>query len=228
MEEFRKTLSHSLGMVFLLTLPSSMGLIVLGKAIVGAIFQGGKFHVYDTEQTAIALSCYAIGLTGYAALKVLTPAFYALGDARTPMTVSLISILINYAAALSMLKLAGMGQAALALSTSIVALFGFTVLFSILRSRIGGVYGRTLAAQLGKVGAASLTMAAAVAASSHFVEARLGATQLARLADLALSIPLGLAVYYAMCRTLGVSDIDLAVRAFTDPIRRRFAVQKPA
>ena len=44
MDEFRKTLSHSLGMVFLLTLPSSVGLVVLGKSIIGAIYQGGKFQ----------------------------------------------------------------------------------------------------------------------------------------------------------------------------------------
>ena len=136
-DEFRQTLSHSLGMVFLLTLPSSVGLMVLGKSIIGAIYQGGRFHLYDTEQTARALSCYAIGLTGYAAIKVLSPAFYALGDARTPMLVSLGSIFINYAAASSMIRLAGLGHAGLALSTSAVALFGFLVLFGILRAKIG-------------------------------------------------------------------------------------------
>ena len=107
MDEFRSTLSKSLGMVFLLTVPSSVGLIVLGKSIIGAIYQGGKFELYDTQQTAIALSCYAIGLAGYAALKVLTPAFYALGDARTPMIVSLCSIAINYVTAATMIRVAG-------------------------------------------------------------------------------------------------------------------------
>src|SRR6202795_4606910 len=80
LDEFRQTLSHSLGMVLLLTLPSSVGLVVLGKSIIGAIYQGGNFEVYDTQQTATALSCYAIGLVGYAGLKVLSPAFYALND----------------------------------------------------------------------------------------------------------------------------------------------------
>ena len=221
LDEFRQTLSHSLGMVFLLTLPSSIGLVVLGKPIIGAIYQSGRFHLYDTEQTARALSCYAIGLTGYAAIKILSPAFYALGDARTPMLVSLASILVNYAAASTMIRLAGLGHAGLALSTSAVALFGFLILFGILRARIGGIHGRALAAQLGKVAAASVAMAAAVALSSHFMAARLGVSQFARLADLAVSIPLGLGVYYGVCRWLGVSDIDMAVRAFTAPIRRR-------
>ena len=111
MDEFRRTLSNSLGMVFLLTLPSSVGLVVLGKSIIGAIYQGGRFQLYDTQQTALALSCYAIGLAGYAALKVLSPAFYALGDARTPMLVSLGSIVVNYAAAGTMIRVARLGHA---------------------------------------------------------------------------------------------------------------------
>ena len=147
MDEFRRTLSKSLGMVFLLTLPSSVGLAVLGKSIIGAIYQGGRFQLYDTQQTALALSCYAIGLAGYAALKVLNPAFYALGDARTPMLVSLGSIVINFATAATMIRFAGLGHAGLALSTSVVALFGFFLLFEILRRRIGGVHGRELAAR---------------------------------------------------------------------------------
>ena len=227
MDEFRNTLSHSLGMVFLLTLPSSVGLVVLGKSIIGAIYQGGKFQLYDTQQTALALSCYAIGLTGYAALKVLAPAFYALGDARTPMLVSLGSIVVNFATASTMIRLTGLRHAGLALSTSAVALSGFAILFALLRKKIGGIEGRALVAQLGKVSAASLAMAGVVAVSSHAMAASLGVSRLARLADLALSIPLGLAVYYGLCRALGVSDIDMAVRAFTAPLRRRFAARRP-
>ena len=221
MDEFRRTLSKSLGMVFLLTLPSSVGLAVLGKSIIGAIYQGGKFQQYDTQQTALALSCYAVGLAGYAALKVLNPAFYALGDARTPMLVSLASIAINFAAAETMIRLAGLGHAGLAMSTSIVALFGFVVLFEVLRRRIGGVHGRELRAGIAKVLIASLAMAAITALSSHAMERWLGISQLARLADLAVSIPLGLAVFYGTCRALGVSELDMAIRAFSEPIRRR-------
>ena len=221
MDEFRRTLSKSLGMVFLLTVPSSVGLAVLGKSIIGGIYQGGRFELYDTQQTAYALSFYAIGLAGYAALKVLNPAYYALGDARTPMLVSLASILINFATAEFMIRGVGLGHAGLALSTSVVALFGFLLLFEILRRRIGGVHGRELAVGMGKVLAASLAMAAAAALSSRFMEHWLGISRLARLADLAVSIPLGLAVFYGACRSLGIHDVDLAIRAFTAPVRRR-------
>jgi hypothetical protein len=95
----------------------------------------------------------------------------------------------------------------------------------ILRNRIGGVYGRALLAQVGRVAAASILMAGPVAVSSYLMEQNLGVSKLARLADLALSIPLGLGVFYRACRWFGVSDIDMAIRAFTGPIRRRLGAR---
>ncbi len=173
-DEFRRTLSKSLGMVFLLTLPSSIGLIVLGNTMIGAIYQGGKFHAFDTQQTALALSCYAVGLAGYSALKVLNPAFYALHDARTPMIVSLISIAVNYATASMLLRGTGLGHAGLALSTSAVAIFGAVALFAILRKRIGGINGRALLNSIWKITLGSAVMGGAVWVSSHGVQQWLG------------------------------------------------------
>jgi len=65
-------------------------------------------------------------------------------------------------------------------------------------------------------------MAGATALSSHEMERWLGVSQLARLADLAVSIPLGLLIFYGMCRALGVHEVDMAIRAFTRPVSRRF------
>ena len=220
-DEFRRTLSRSLGMVFLLTLPSSIGLMVLGKSMIGAIYQGGKFQAYDTQQTALALSCYAVGLAGYSALKVLNPAFYALHDARTPMIISLISIAVNYATASILLRGTSLGHAGLALSTSAVAIFGAVALFGILRRRIGGIYGRALADSVGRITVASAIMGGAVWLSSHGVQIWLGAGRFARLADLLISIPFGLIVFYGACRLLRVAELDLASRALAGPILRR-------
>jgi putative peptidoglycan lipid II flippase len=137
------------------------------------------------------------------------------------MLVSLGSIVVNFATAETMFRLAGLGHAGLALSTSVVALFGFFLLFEILRRRIGGVHGRELASGIGKVLIASLVMAGITALSSHGVESWLGASQMARLADLAISLPVGLAVFYGMCRALGVHEVDMAISAFTYPVQRR-------
>ncbi|MCU1273842.1 MAG: murein biosynthesis integral rane protein MurJ, partial [Bryobacterales bacterium] len=221
MAEFRNTLARSLGLIFLLTIPSSVALAVLGDSMIAVVYQGGKFHVSDTHQTALALSCYAVGLAGYAAIKVLAPAFYALNDARTPMIVSLASILINAAAASSMVKLAGLGHAGLALSTSVVALFSSVALFEVLRRRIGGVQGRRLFASFVKITAASVAMGAACALSSRLIAHVFGLSRIARAVDLAVSIPLGLAVFYVGCKVVQLPELEAARRALITPLTRR-------
>jgi len=217
-DEFRRTLSRSLGMVLLLTLPSSVGLIVLGRSMIGAIYEGGHFHAYDTQQTALALSCYAIGLGGYSALKVLTPAFYALNDSRTPMLVSLASILINYGVALAMVRSGTLGHAGLAIATSAVAIFGFLTQFWILRRRMGGIHGRALLASIVQILVASAAMGAAIWVTSGSIQAWIGVTRLARLIDLAVSIPLGAAAFYGVCRALRVAELEMAGRALVSPV----------
>ena len=114
-----------------------------------------------------------------------------------------------------MIRVIGFGHAGLALSTSVVALFAFIVLFEIMRRRIGGVHGRELAASGGKVLVASAGMALLIWFSSREMENWLGTSQLARLADLVISIPLGLGVFYGICRLLGVAELSVAMRAFT-------------
>jgi putative peptidoglycan lipid II flippase len=221
-EAFRYTLSRSLGTVFLLTIPSAVGLIVLGEAMIGAIYERGEFNSYDTQQTAIALSCYALGLAGYSAVKVLVPAFYALDDSRTPMVVSLISIGINYGVAKTILTSTDLGHAGLALSTSAVALCSCAVLFWILRTRIGGIHGRDLLGSFVKVSFAAAAMGLVVWGISNGIQAWLGVTKLARLADLATSIPAGLLVFYSMCRFARVPELETATNAVAGPLLRRF------
>jgi len=221
MNEFRHTLGRSLGMIFLLTIPSSVGLAVLGDSMIAAVYQGGRFRAYDTHQTALALSCYSIGLAGYAAIKVLAPAFYALNDARTPMLVSLGSILINAMAASSMVKVAGLGHAGLALSTSLVALFSSIALFEVLRRRIGGIQGRRLIASFVKITAASATMGAVCALSSRSIEHWIGVSRMARVIDLAVSVPLGLIVFFAMAKWFRLPEMESARRALLAPLARR-------
>lgn len=221
MEQFRKTLSRSLGMVLLLTIPSSIGLAVLGQSIIGTVYEGGKFKFYDTQQTALALSCYAIGLAGYSALKVLSPSFYALGDARTPMVISLASIFINYIAAYTLTYYTHLGHAGLALSTSAVALFGCVTQFWILRNRIGGMYGRNLMSTVLRVGAASAAMGLVVWVSNREMSGYFGVGRLAHLTNLFVSIPLGLAVFYATSRVIRVPDLDYTLQSIAGPFLRR-------
>ena len=220
LEEFRKTVSRPVGMVLLLTVPSSVGLMILGRAMIGLIYQGGKFDAYSAHQTALALSCYAIGLAGYAAVKVLAPAFYALGSARAPMLVSIASIAINFLAAWSLTHYTRLGHAGLALATSGVSLFASVALFWILRERIAGIHGRALLRSTWKIALASAVMGAAIALASSGIQGWLGVSRLARLVELGVAIPLGVAVFGAVCRALRVAELETAGRALVEPLAR--------
>jgi putative peptidoglycan lipid II flippase len=219
MDDYRAALARSLGMVLLLTIPSSVGLAVLGESMIGAIYQWGKFGAIDTHQTAVALTWYSAGLAGYSVIKLLAPAFYAIGDARTPMLVSLASIALNLGLALALVKRVGMGHAGLALSTSAVALAGGAALFWLLKARVHGLHGRRLASSALKIAAASAIMGAACWAASRGVHAALGSGKLSQLADVAFAIPAGAAVFYAVASALRVPELEAVRTACYTAIR---------
>ena len=90
LEGLRKTLSSALRMVFVINIPASLGLIFLSRPIIALIYEHGKFKQTDTDATSKALIFYAIGLFAYSGIKVLVPAFYALGRSRVPVIISAI------------------------------------------------------------------------------------------------------------------------------------------
>jgi putative peptidoglycan lipid II flippase len=209
--EFRQTLAHSLALVFLLCIPSALGLIVLGRPIVALIFEHGKFTGFDTVQTANALAAYALGLAGYAAVKVLSPAFYALNDARTPMFVSLGSIAVNYA--MNKLLVETFGHVGLAFSTSAVALVNFLLLALLMRRRIHRLEGRYLGKIVLRISAASVLMAAMAWGASELA-ATLPLQGLAlHLIQVLGGIGSAALVFYFACRLLRVTELDEAVNA---------------
>ena len=207
LDEFRATLAASLRMALLLSVPASVGLAVLGESMIGAVYQGGRFTAFDTRQTAVALACYSVGLAGYAATKLLAPAFYALDDAWTPMAVSLASIALNAVLAITLAKAARMGHAGLALATSLVALAGAVALAAALGRRIAGLEGRRFASSAARIALAAIAMGVVCRLSSLAIHAHLAGHRLPHLADLAVSIPLGAAVFYVLSRTLRVAEV---------------------
>ena len=108
-DEFRGILASGMRLAFLLTIPSAIGLVMLASPIISVIYQHGRFTAEMTRQTAGALQFYAIGLVAYSALKVLTPAFYAIGKRNTPMLVSFLGDWNKSFSELALYFPAGMG-----------------------------------------------------------------------------------------------------------------------
>ena len=208
---FRRTLAHSLTLVFLLCVPSAVGLAVLGRPIVALIFEHGRFTAFDTVQTGDALAAYSIGLAGYAAVKVLSPAFYALGDARTPMLISLGSIVVNYV--MNSLLVGPFGHVGLAFSTSAVALVNFILLALFMRRRIGPLEGSRLGTTLARICVASIPMAAVAWLVSEFCGSLPLAGIALKLVRVSAAITLAAIAFYIACRLLRIEELNEAIEA---------------
>jgi putative peptidoglycan lipid II flippase len=225
----RRTVSDGLELALLFAVPAACGLVVLGTPIVGLIYEHGRFTATDTHAAAGALAGYAAGLAGYAGIKIVAPAFYALGDVRTPMRVSVISILVNYAANWFLVRGLDFGHVGLALSTSAVATLNFLWLFAVLRRRLGGMEDARLAATLLRVGAATALMGLCVYGVDAAVVARLGGdgaapVALTYAARVAIGIVMGPVVFAAGCWAL---RLQLPMLASWTARRRRGAPPPP-
>lgn len=224
MKDFRDTLSSSLNLVFLMTLPSACGLVVLGEPIIRLIYERGKFDAADTTMTAYALAGYSIGLTGYAAIKILSPAFYALDDAKTPMIIAIVSIFVNAAASFlfrDFLTPYGYGHVGVALATSSVALVNFFALALMMRKRIKRINGREIISAFLRIAAASLVMSAVAYFSYYFLHKQFAAKNfLYALIECFAPIALGGIVFVGMAKILKVSEIDKLYNAFARKLKR--------
>jgi putative peptidoglycan lipid II flippase len=162
----RATLSESVRLVLLLTVPSALFLAVMARPILALLFQHGRFHAADTVATGDALVMYCVGLPAFAAVGVFTRAFYALGDTRTPVRATFVAVAVNLVLNLLFVgPLAGLGLAhrGLALATSVTALMNLAQLSLALRGRLGGIDGRRMSGSLVRILAASAATAALLA-----------------------------------------------------------------
>jgi peptidoglycan biosynthesis protein MviN/MurJ (putative lipid II flippase) len=118
-------------------------------------------------------------------------------------------------------RVLGWGHGGLAFSTSAVAIFNFLLLFWFMRRKIQGVYGNRLLFGVTKITVASALMGAACMASSSAVAHAFGESTMARLLDLAVSVPLGLGVLYGLCRWMDIHEFEAAQQALLERLRGR-------
>ncbi|MEN3338524.1 MAG: putative peptidoglycan lipid flippase, partial [Acidobacteriota bacterium] len=152
----RETISRGLRMMLMLNVPATVGLMVLARPIVALLLQRGRFTAFDTAATAAALVWYAPGLLAYSVVKIASPTFYSLRDSRTPVLVSVASVLANL---MINLALVGMfGFRGLAAGTALAATFNAGSLLWLLRRRLSGIDETRIGVTLVKILAASVMM----------------------------------------------------------------------
>ena len=161
-EEMRATLAATLRAVFFLSLPATVGLVMLARPLVGLLFERGAFSASSTEAVSWALAFYALGLVGHAGLEIVARAFYALHDTATPVGVGVLAMALNVALSLTLPGVFGLAGwppfAGLALANSIATLLELAVLLALIRRKTGGVEGRRMLAAFARSGLAALVM----------------------------------------------------------------------
>ena len=219
---FRSELARGMRLAFLVTIPASVGLMVLAEPIISVLYQHGRFGAYETAESAGALRFYAIGLCGYAALKVLVNAFYAIDRRKTPMVVSGLAVGLNLVLNLIFTRELGFGHRGLALSTACVATTNFLVLYLLMRSHLGRLESRALLRLLGKVALASLVLLVLAGAGSRYL-LQGWATQAfwPKAASLTLVIAVSGAGFFACASALGISEVHEISSALRRRLQRR-------
>jgi putative peptidoglycan lipid II flippase len=206
---FRSTLAHGMRLAFLLTVPSTVGLICLARPIISVIYQHGASGPRDTEQAGAALQFYALGLVAYSGIKVLAPAFYALDKRKTPMLVSFASIVINLLLNWLFTFHLGLGHRGLALSTGFVALFNFVALYILMRRETGLLETRLMIRSLGKILVASVFLGLVCWAGQTWLLAgveHLG--PVSRAVRLAAVIGCAAAIFFGVAMALRIGELD--------------------
>ena len=216
----RTTIADGMSLMMTLNVPATFGLMVLAAPIVRLIFERGAFTAADTMSTAAALQFYAIGLVGYSVVRIIAPTFYALGQNRIPVAVSIATMLFN--AGLNIILVRTVGFRGLALGTSIAAVFNGALLLFLLRRHLGGIEGRRIAASMSRIVIASALMAVAAAAADAWLPALIpGPGLLPQLARLCLDIATALAVLAGAAHLLRIPEFQQGAALVTQRLSRR-------
>jgi putative peptidoglycan lipid II flippase len=208
----RRTLVEILRAVLALTVPASVGLILLGRPLLSILYQRGAFDVAAGDAVFEALRWYALGLAGHACLELAARAFFAQKDTVRPLIIAAIWSAGGLAG--GVLLMGAMGHGGLALANSLAITGEVVTLLIVLRRRWQGIEARQLAATLARVGAASAIMAGAVAGTLALVQ-RAGLGDLVAVAGGAL---VGLLAYLLAGAALGMQELRWPVQVI---LRRR-------
>jgi len=161
-DELRATISSTLRTILALTVPATVGLIILGRPFVRVLFEGGLFQVSATDAVVWALQAYTLGLIAHSMLEVCARIFYAQQDTWTPLYAAAGAMIVVIAASLVLRE--AFGHAGLALANSIGVGLEVLALLLIADRRLRGIDGRRIATSLARFVAASLVMALAIVA----------------------------------------------------------------
>jgi len=220
MDRVRSTILETLRSILFMSIPSSVGLIVLGFPIIQVLLEHGHYSLQEAQSTVVPLAFFALGLTGLAAVEILTRAFYALRDSLTPVIVSVSQFGIKIVLSLILINAAiwgaQWGLGALALSTSIAGLLEAVALCWLLQRRLGDLHLRVIGKFFIRVLVAALVMGLCLLIVRTILDLilvtttqptlRFGGTMLASL-KLLIELFVGIFIYVRIARLLKIEEL---------------------
>ncbi len=219
LSDMRSSLAATLRGVILLSLPATVGLILLREPVIALLFQRGEFDLRSTEMVSWALLWYTAGLVGHAIVEILSRAYYALHDTKTPVIVGTIAMglnaLFSFGFAWVFSQMGWMPHGGLALANSLATALEAAVLFIIMRKRLDGIEGNHIFS--GTV--LSLVASAAMAVSL------LGMLSLEKNLSVWVTAPLGVAiggaVYFLVLLALRTPELSYLIDGVMRRLRRK-------
>jgi putative peptidoglycan lipid II flippase len=164
LNEMRSSLAASLRGAMLLSIPASVGVILLRKPLIALLYQRGQFDARSTELVAWALLWFTIGLVGHTVVEILSRAFYSLHDTRTPVLVGIVAmslnVLFSYAFSALFIRLDWLAHGGLALANSLATGLEAGGLVLLIRRRLDGLEGGLILDGMVKTSLATLVMGA--------------------------------------------------------------------
>jgi putative peptidoglycan lipid II flippase len=147
-DEMRTSLASTLRGVIFLALPASIGLILLREPLISMLYQRGEFDARAVQLVAWALLWYAAGMVGHSIMEILTRAFYAQHDTKTPVMIGMVAMGLNVVLSILFARLFAsigwMPHGGLALANSFATALEAAVLFIVMRRRLNGIDGGQL------------------------------------------------------------------------------------
>lgn len=148
LEDMRSSLTSLLRSLLFLTIPASLGIVILRVPLISIVFQYGKFNANSTKLVAWALLFYGIGLVGFSVVEIVSRAFYALHDTKTPVFVGVVTMIINIGLSFLFLNLfprwGWMPHGGLALSMTVASYLEMAILLFYMRRKLSGLEGTNL------------------------------------------------------------------------------------
>ncbi len=221
----RASMMQGMRQTYFLVLPSTLGLIVLGRPIIRLLFEWGRFNAELADKTATAMAIYAVGLLSFAFVKVAVTGFYGMKDTKTPVIIASGAMLLNIV--LNFVLIRPLGYKGLAIATTISYTVNFAVLYGMLARQYGKLWDAPFFTALMRITVAAVMSIAVAHAiylrvfeylTSERLASWLQSAGAAQWADtgammasriLCAGIPLGVAMggYAALCYILDVGEM---------------------